>query len=53
MLALVTATVGASGADAAEGRIGAGQVLRVPVPEAIGGKTVIGQLTVDHATEPG
>ena len=28
-------------------------VLRVSVPEAAGGKTVIGQLTVDRVTEPG
>ncbi len=31
----------------------AGGVLRVSVPEAFGGKTVIGQLTVDRATVPG
>ena len=30
-----------------------GGVLRVPVPEAVGGKTVVGQLTVDQATEAG
>jgi hypothetical protein len=53
MLAVGAAMVGGSVAGAAEGRVGAGQVLRVSVPEAIGGKTVIGQLTVDHATEPG
>jgi hypothetical protein len=54
MLAMVAAaTVGGSPAGAAEGRVGAGMVLRVSVPEAVGGKTVIGQLTVDHATEPG
>jgi len=33
--------------------IPAGGVLRVDVPEAIGGKTVIGQLTVDQVTERG
>jgi hypothetical protein len=53
VLALGAATVGGSPATAAEGRVGAGRVLRVSVPEAVGGKTVIGQLTVDHATEPG
>jgi hypothetical protein len=53
MLAVGAAVAGGSAAGAAEGRVGAGQVLRVSVPEAIGGKTVIGQLTVDHATEPG
>ncbi len=40
-------------ADAGDGRVPAGRVVRVEVPEAIGGKTVIGQLTVDNATEPG
>jgi hypothetical protein len=35
------------------GRVAAGRVVRVSVPEAIGGKTVIGQLTVDNASEPG
>ncbi|NND74322.1 MAG: DUF3048 domain-containing protein [Ilumatobacter sp.] len=30
-----------------------GGVLRVSVPEAVGGKTVIGNLAVDRATEPG
>src|SRR4051794_21721778 len=31
----------------------AGSVLRVSVPEAIGGKTVVGQLTVDRVSAPG
>ena len=35
------------------GRIPAGGVLRITVPEAVGGKTVIGQLTVDRAVGPG
>lgn len=35
------------------GSVGAGRVLRVSVPEAIGAKTVLGQLTVDRATGPG
>ncbi len=35
------------------GRIPAGGVLRVSVPEAIGGKTVVGQLTVDRALGAG
>ena len=39
--------------QAATGSVPAGWVVRVPVPDAIGGKTVIGQLTVDRATEPG
>ncbi len=39
--------------EAATGSVAAGWVVRVPVPDAIGGKTVIGQLTVDRATEPG
>ena len=35
------------------GRIPASGVLRVSVPEAIGGKTVVGQLTVDQAVDAG
>jgi hypothetical protein len=38
---------------AADTRVPAGQVLRISVPDAIGGKTVIGQLTVDNATTQG
>jgi len=38
---------------AVDTRVPAGQVFRIPVPDAIGGKTVIGQLTVDNATAPG
>lgn len=34
-------------------RVAGGGVLRVPVPEAVGGKTVVGQLTVDRATGGG
>ncbi|MEY2523121.1 MAG: hypothetical protein QOJ66_1686, partial [Ilumatobacteraceae bacterium] len=34
-------------------RIEGGGVLRVSVPEAVGGKTVVGQLTADQVTEPG
>lgn len=54
-LAATTAVVSASPgtATADDGRIGAGRVVRVSVPEALGGKTVIGQLTVDNATSPG
>jgi Protein of unknown function (DUF3048) N-terminal domain/Protein of unknown function (DUF3048) C-terminal domain len=33
--------------------VAGGAVLRVPVPEAIGGKTVVGQLTVDRAQGAG
>ena len=39
--------------DAALGTVPAGWVIRVSVPDAIGGKTVIGQLTVDRAAVPG
>ena len=35
------------------GRIPGGEVLRVSIPEAVGGKTVIGQLTVDRAVGAG
>ncbi|MEY2416127.1 MAG: extracellular elastinolytic metalloproteinase, partial [Ilumatobacteraceae bacterium] len=35
------------------GRVPAGGVLRVSVPEAMGGKTVVGQLTVDRAVGAG
>ena len=52
--------VGATGFVAAEPAISAdlplvpgGGVLRVSVPEAFGGKTVVGQLTVDRAAAPG
>ena len=34
-------------------RVAGGGVLRVSVPEAVGGKTVVGQLTVDQLTEAG
>ena len=44
---------GASPALAEPGTVPAGWILRVPVPDAIGGKTVIGQLTVDRAALPG
>lgn len=44
-------------ADAAEpdvpGRVPAGGVVRVHVPEAVGGKTVVGQVTVDGAVGAG
>jgi hypothetical protein len=40
-------------ASATDGRLPAGGILQVSVPEAIGGKTVIGQLTVDLAIGPG
>jgi Protein of unknown function (DUF3048) N-terminal domain/Protein of unknown function (DUF3048) C-terminal domain len=33
--------------------LASGSVLRVPVPEAVGGKTVVGQLTVDQAQGAG
>ncbi|MEO5901073.1 MAG: DUF3048 domain-containing protein [Ilumatobacteraceae bacterium] len=44
---------GASSSAASTGLIPAGGVLRVSVPEAVGGKTVIGQLTVDRVTSAG
>jgi hypothetical protein len=37
----------------ADGLVSAGEVLRVSVPEAFGGKTVIGQITVDRARTTG
>ena len=46
---LVNARVGAAESSAADGRMAAGGVLRVRVPEAVGGKTVVGELTVDSA----
>ena len=45
--------VGGSTSALDNGRIPAGGVLRVSVPEAIGGKTVVGQLTVDRAVGAG
>jgi hypothetical protein len=38
---------------AADGRVPAGGVLRIKVPEAVGGKTVIGQLTADRVRDIG
>src|SRR6187549_782096 len=35
------------------GAVPAGSVLRITVPEAIGGKTVVGQLTVDRVKSAG
>ncbi len=59
LLAVITlaGTVAAVGAPtappvAAE-PIGAGSTLRINLPEAVGAKTVIGQLTVDRVTERG
>jgi hypothetical protein len=46
-------TLAHSTAAADTGHVAAGWVLRVSVAEAVGGKTVIGQLTVDRATEKG
>ncbi|MEY2580633.1 MAG: hypothetical protein QOE09_482, partial [Ilumatobacteraceae bacterium] len=45
--------VGGSAAAATDGRVAAGGVLRVAVPEAVGGKTVVGQLTVDRVIGAG
>jgi hypothetical protein len=52
-LALQPASSKAAAASPGGGRIAAGGVLRVAVPEAVGGKTVIGQLTVDLAVGSG
>jgi hypothetical protein len=46
-------SVGGPLAAAGSGRVAGGGVLRVSVPEAVGGKTVIGQLTVDRAIGAG
>ena len=50
---LVALPVGGSVSALDNGRVPAGGVLRVSVPEAIGGKTVVGQLTVDRAVGAG
>ncbi len=51
---LTTAVAIGGGPAAAEiGRVPGGGVLRVSVPEAFGGKTVIGQLTVDQVIGAG
>jgi hypothetical protein len=49
----VVFTVSGSTSAASSGRVPAGGVLRVSVPEAIGGKTVVGQLTVDRVVGAG
>ncbi len=53
MTTTVVASLPQGPVEAADGSVAAGWVVRVPVPDAIGGKTVIGQLTVDRATESG
>ncbi len=58
MAGLITTTLLAAAgprasASVADGRVPAGGVLRVKVPEAIGGKTVIGQLTADRVRDIG
>ena len=55
VLAAVATLVVAQSApvEADDGLLLPGEVLRVPVPEAFGGKTVLGQLTVDRATGRG
>lgn len=55
IIAMVTATVVTHPASASAeiGRVPGGGVLRVSVPEAFGGKTVIGQLTVDQVVGAG
>ena len=52
-LTVVTVAVRPDGATAEIGRVPGGGVLRVSVPEAFGGKTVIGQLTVDQVVGAG
>ena len=52
--ALCNGTGAAGAAEPSEyGRIAGGGTLRIPVPEAVGGKTVIGQLTVDRVLGSG
>ena len=53
LLGSALAVAGAGPAEAAIGRIPGGGVLRISVPEAFGGKTVIGQLTVDQVVGAG
>ena len=50
---LVSPRAGVAETTAGSGRIAAGGVLRIHVPEAVGGKTVIGELTVDSAVGAG
>ena len=50
---LVSARAGVAETTAGAGRIAAGGVVRVHVPEAVGGKTVVGELTVDGAVGAG
>ncbi len=52
-LALSQPFSAAPAAHAADGQVPAGGVLRIPVPEAFGGKTVVGQLAVDRTTRAG
>jgi Protein of unknown function (DUF3048) N-terminal domain/Protein of unknown function (DUF3048) C-terminal domain len=51
--AVEVAPVKAAPVETAVARVAAGGVLRVSVPEAFGGKTVVGQLTVDRAVGAG
>ena len=53
LLSPVAVLVGGPRSAAASGVIAAGAVLQVAVPEAAGGKTVVGQLTVDRALTAG
>ena len=53
LLGSAVAVAGAAPAEAAIGRIPGGGVLQISVPEAFGGKTVIGQLTVDQVVGAG
>jgi hypothetical protein len=50
---LVSPRPGVAETTASGGRIAAGGVVRVHVPEAVGGKTVVGELTVDGAVGAG
>ncbi|MCU1501937.1 MAG: hypothetical protein JWM12_1291, partial [Ilumatobacteraceae bacterium] len=53
VLLLPVVSLAGSSAAADTGLIPAGGVLRVSVPEEVGGKTVVGQLTVDRVTSAG
>ncbi|MEM9516485.1 MAG: DUF3048 domain-containing protein [Actinomycetota bacterium] len=55
VMAITATLIAAPAAPVAadDGLLLPGEVLRVPVPEAFGGKTVLGQLTVDRVTGRG
>ena len=53
LVSVAVSTAGEPASAVGNGLIPAGGVLRVSVPEAVGGKTVVGQLTVDRADGAG